>query len=212
LALWQVAGKPVPLAHFGAAPYRNRPLGALDKVANCEHAVAEAIALPTGGRWSLELICGSAAMKIIFLDYDGVLINRESLRTTEAEYPPADESIRLLNDLIKQTDAQIVVSSSWRIRRTLIELQEILEGWGVDGTVLDKTPHYPEQDRGAEIQQWLDDRRKSKGDVEAFVILDDCRDMPTLLDFLVQTEFETGLTREDAEKALQILNQAGATK
>jgi FMN phosphatase YigB (HAD superfamily) len=132
-------------------------------------------------------------MKVIFLDIDGVLL-------------PAGESVRLLNDLIKQTGAKIVVSSCRRIRRDLAELRELLLAWGVEGVVLDKTPHLPESERGVEIQRWLDERKEKEGDVEAFVILDDCGDMPTLLEFLVQTEFETGLTKNDAEKALRILS------
>jgi HAD domain in Swiss Army Knife RNA repair proteins len=148
-------------------------------------------------------------MKVIFLDIDGVLINRECLRTMESDYVPADRSIQLLNALIQQTDAKIVVSSCWRKRRTCAELQELLSGWGVEGVVLDKTPTFPEDARGLEIQQWLAERKKSRGDVESFVILDDCSDMPTLLEFLVQTEFETGLTRRHTEKAVQILMKTG---
>ncbi len=147
-------------------------------------------------------------MKVIFLDIDGVLVNSSSLLTTSDSYIPDSNCLRLLNGLIKRTDSRIVITSAWRIGRTLVELQELLSGWGVDGIVLDKTPNSPnsrEEDRGFEIQLWLDDRKKSRGDVESFVILDDNNHMPKLLDFLIQTKFEPGLTEPDTQKALRIL-------
>jgi HAD domain in Swiss Army Knife RNA repair proteins len=101
----------------------------------------------------------------------------------ESDYIPAEGSVQLLNALIQQTGAKIVVSSCWRKRRTCVELQELLSGWGVEGVVLDKTPTFPEDARGPEIQQWLAERKKSTGDVESFVILDDCSEMPDCLSF-----------------------------
>lgn len=153
-------------------------------------------------------------MKIIFLDIDGVLINSSSLLTPTDSYIPDSKCLRLLNGLIKRTEPRIVITSAWRIERTLVELQELLSGWGVEGIVLDKTPTSPnsrEEDRGFEIQLWLDDRKKNRGDVESFVILDDNNHMPKLLDFLVQTKFEPGLTGHDTQKALRILLESVPT-
>jgi len=78
-------------------------------------------------------------MKVIFLDIDGVLINKASLLKMESDYFPDEKCVQRLNDVIKKTDANIVVSSCWRIGRTLAELRELLAGWGVEGTILDKT-------------------------------------------------------------------------
>ncbi|MGA2647414.1 MAG: HAD domain-containing protein [Candidatus Sulfotelmatobacter sp.] len=147
-------------------------------------------------------------MKVIFLDIDGVLINNASLLNMESSYVPDEKCVQELNELINRTDAKIVVSSCWRIGRTLAELQDLLSGWGIKGIVLDKTPdplNSREKERGLEILRWLAERNKGKDDVESFVILDDNKYMPTLLEFLVQTKFEPGLTRRNAEKALQIL-------
>jgi 16S rRNA C1402 (ribose-2'-O) methylase RsmI len=146
-------------------------------------------------------------MKIIFLDVDGVLINRESCMRGFAKHSP--ECVTVLNDLLKKSDANIVVSSCWRIGRTVIELRDLFNEWGVlPGRVLDKTPHdwQKSEIRGDEIQQWLNQREDIRGDVESFVIIDDDRDMGHLLPRLVQTEFEFGLTTSDAEKALALLN------
>jgi hypothetical protein len=148
-------------------------------------------------------------LKIIFLDIDGVLINEAALRKTVDAYVPDDCCVKRLNDLIRKTDARIVVSSCWRIGRPLPELRKILSGWGIDGPVLDKTPDplaSRAADRGEEIQLWINERKKKKNDVEEFVIIDDNRDMPNLLHVLVQTKFESGLTERNAKKALKILS------
>ena len=147
-------------------------------------------------------------MKIIFLDIDGVLINKASLLKMESNYVPDQKCVQRLNDLIKKPDANIVVSSCWRIGRTLAELRELLAGWGVEGIILDKTSDpisSREGERGLEIQRWLEKRNERRGDVESFVIIDDNKHMPTLLEFLVQTKFESGLTRPNMEQAVQIL-------
>ena len=144
-------------------------------------------------------------MKVVFLDIDGVLINKASLVKMESVYVPDEKCVQRLNDLIKKTDANIVVSSCWRIGRTLAELRELLAGWGVEGIILDKTTDpvkSREKERGFEIQRWLEDRKKSRGDIESFVILDDNKYMPTLLKFLVQTKFEAGLTRHNTGESI----------
>ena len=57
--------------------------------------------------------------------------------------------------------------------------------------------------RGLEIQKWLDDN--PQGENVVFVILDDDSDMEHLMDRLVQTDHEFGLTQEDAGKAILML-------
>ena len=57
-------------------------------------------------------------MKVIFLDIDGVLINKASLLNVESSYVPDEKCVQQLNELINRTDAKIVVSSCWRIGRS----------------------------------------------------------------------------------------------
>lgn len=137
-------------------------------------------------------------MKIIFLDFDGVIV------TAHTRYHSGDPyCVHLLNRVIKKTEAKIVVSSSWRVGCTVEELQTELKGWGVDGEVIDKTPHIHRVIRGLEIDQWL----REHPDVKSYVILDDDADMlPNQL--LVKTSSTHGMDYVDAEKAIQIL---GAT-
>ena len=54
-------------------------------------------------------------MKIIFLDFDGVLINRESLKQASGLQSKAHPScVAALNSIIEVTEASIVVTSTWR--------------------------------------------------------------------------------------------------
>jgi hypothetical protein len=147
-------------------------------------------------------------MRIIFLDFDGVLVNRQSFLTRNALYergsrqqekadPPC---VNALNRIIRETGAYIVVSSSWRLGTPLCELETLLLDWGVRGVVLDKTPVYPSKTRGFEIEGWLQTCAATN-----FVILDDDTDMGALLPRLVKTSFKTGLTEADADKAIALL-------
>lgn len=154
-------------------------------------------------------------MKLIFLDIDGVLNNHESLRFERTRVDgchysfsaPHPNCIEALNFIIAATDAQIVVSSTWR-GLGLKLLREIFTAWGVNGKVVGRTPDLARQhgslwnapERGAEIQEWL----SAHAGAGSFVILDDGDDMGQLRHRLVQTDFEQGLTMSDAKRAIQM--------
>ena len=145
-------------------------------------------------------------MKIIFLDFDGVL-NRfdepESLRAL------SKTCMVHFNALVEKTDASIVVSSVWRLMRTVADLREIMvnAGFKFPAKVIGKTPRlkydpltHPE--RGEEIDVWM---KKFPLDIDSFVILDDDSDMYPHMDKLVQTNSNIGLTPEDVENCIKIL-------
>jgi DNA-binding LacI/PurR family transcriptional regulator len=142
-------------------------------------------------------------VKIIFLDLDGVLVNRAALRARRLDpqhKPAADpEAVAALNHIVESTGAQIVVTSTWREEYSLAELRELLARWGVSGFVVDVTPMG--NARGQEIQEWL-----TLHAAEHFVILDDQSDMERLQAHLVKTETEAGLTMREAEMAIAHLN------
>lgn len=56
--------------------------------------------------------------------------------------------------------------------------------------------------RGDEIQAWL---RQAAVAIDGIVILDDAENMVHLSPWLVRTSVETGLTEEDAERAIGVL-------
>lgn len=146
-------------------------------------------------------------IKVVFLDIDGVLVNRESLRTAGGfRSKGSSDCVAALNRITDETGAVIVVSSTWRRKGRGFVLRT-LRGWGVTGRMIGITPVLNAVDRGEEIQAWLDDYQSRRGEVDAFVILDDDNDMLHLAGKLVQTDFMPGLTVADADQAIMFLSQ-----
>lgn len=118
-------------------------------------------------------------MRIIFLDFDGVLNSHEFI----ARVPPNGGVVGLdpiacerLVDLVERTEARVVVSSTWRHNRDRRQLSDLL-GFNVLGRTprwLHKTPGgiYAAESRGQEIQAWLDAADDYGREVESFVIID----------------------------------------
>lgn len=153
-------------------------------------------------------------MKIVLLDFDGVLNDSNWLRSLEERswIGMIDPSkVELLNQIIKETEAKIVVSSSWRIQNSTEQLQDMLDRCGFNGEVIGCTPaKLSNCFRGNEIQWWLN----KHPEVEKFVILDDESDMLHLKDHLVQTSFGLnegengvgGLKQEHVNEVIRRLN------
>ncbi len=148
-------------------------------------------------------------MKILFLDIDGVLNFRMFFKNSPfpgfLDFERVDPSlIAILNKVIEQTQAKVVISSSWRLDHSIEELQSFLSNFGFIGEIIDRTPAFTFKGkrRGDEINFWLNNNEP----VESFVIIDDSSDMTNLMDHLVQTSFETGITEENAQEAIRILN------
>ena len=166
-------------------------------------------------------------MKVIFLDIDGVLVTHNSIRKHNHHEAFDDEAVKNLNHIIMVTGANLVITSTWRIYHDIKELSDRLDFAGVNTSTLidytpclDKTPAegfilYSCQERGIEIQAWLDrkdwivpmgNRRIFGIELESFVIIDDEADMAHLLPRLVNTDFDTGITTQCAVEAISILN------
>jgi len=151
-------------------------------------------------------------VKVIFLDVDGVLNSLEHFRDTSGKRKcEADQIDRAcvarLNSLTQRTGASIVVSSCWRIGKSLRQLRELFKTVGIQARVVGKTPHTNKisRPRGDEIQSWIDSRKYAP---DSFVILDDDSDMAHLKCRLVQTSFEHGgLLDEHIERAVVMLQE-----
>lgn len=157
-------------------------------------------------------------MKIIFLDFDGVIT------TLKSKYKLDKEALDLLGEIIDATDAKIVISSSWRrhtLEDTIKELQNTSDFRmnGLEFPFIDKIVGVTERIfgfaltnkdkhisllRGVEIREYL----KEHSEVTNYVILDDDRDI--LLDqkdHFVNTDTYEGLTKENVKQAINILNE-----
>src|SRR5690606_17731337 len=93
--------------------------------------------------------------KVVFLGFDGVLVNRESLRTASGfRSKGSSDCVAALNRITDKTGAVIVVSSTWRRKGRGFVLRT-LRAWGVTGRMIGITPVLNAVDRGEEIQAWL---------------------------------------------------------
>lgn len=115
-----------------------------------------------------------------------------------------ERAIIQLKKIVKATNAEIVLSSSWRwYKETRDKVHYQLQQKGID--FVDTTPENIDisLSRGAEIKLWLD----IHPEVEKFVILDDDDlRIEEYLPYHVKTTFRYGLTREKAAEAIKILN------
>lgn len=149
--------------------------------------------------------------KVIFLDIDGVLNDEETNATTPSGHVGIrDKKVKLLKKIVEATDAKVVISSDWRLCDHAIDkdykyLRNKLKYVG-NIEIYGTTPNINWQHRGAEIRRWLQDNPT----VKDYVILDDIE----FNDFypkdfykhVVITDFYYGLTEEDVDEAIHILN------
>jgi hypothetical protein len=137
---------------------------------------------------------------VIFLDIDGVL--NTLLEVKELSLPLDRDCVKVLNHVIEQSQAKVVISSIWRLYYKLDEIGVILKRFGFEGQIIGRTPEIKGAVRGEEIKTWL----QIYGDaVDRFVILDDRNDMADLKGQLVQTMINEGMTARHGRKALKVL-------
>lgn len=174
-------------------------------------------------------------MKYIFLDIDGVL--NSDIYMASAKYlaecaalgvtPTGFEivvkahhlhldpaAIKLVNDLVERSGAKVILSSTWRVRYSLFEMNAMLKMRGASFEISDKTPAKMSRTlREMDIKGYLNFLKLTEDIVpEAFVILDDIDEFPKLKDHFVQTTEKEGLTQEGIAKALKILGVEDGAK
>lgn len=155
-------------------------------------------------------------MKVIFLDFDGVL---NSFRTVVAfgryGFPPREEkhfmrselrldpvAIGLVRDLCEKSGAKVVISSTWRIGTPIEHFIRLFGAYGwQDAPVIDKTPQL-DGFRGTEIMRWLEEHQT----VTHHVIFDDDSDFHPGQPLIKTTRFD-GLIHKNYVDALEILGE-----
>lgn len=150
-------------------------------------------------------------MRVIFLDFDGVIVTRRGPRSTAEEDQgrllPDPALVARLNDITNATGAKVVVSSTWRLGRTVEDLRALLVAADFAGQVIDVTPWGVDGrhvERGYEIHDWL----SRHPEVESFVVLDDDSDRGPLTSGrwrVVRGGFDRGMDETDVAEAVRIL-------
>lgn len=157
-------------------------------------------------------------MKIIFLDFDGVLNNHKWLTRKDRinlKWPIRDicpDNVKALNRITELTGAKIVITSTWRLGHTDNGLRELFNEAGITGemvgqtAVLDVVSGQYDLPRGCEIDQFI--QTMDRGLVDTYVILDDDADMLyKQRDNFIQVNGKYGLTADEVLKAIDILNK-----
>lgn len=151
--------------------------------------------------------------RIIFLDIDGVLNSVKYDRERTDKEGNIDETrMVLLKELVDSTNAEIVLSSSWRKHWSIdddecdhigIKLNSTFQKYGLK--IRDKTPVLSALERSIEIQTWLDEHLC---EIQSFVIIDDMfGGWGPLANNLVKTDnrIGRGLEMKHVEMAKRVL-------
>lgn len=148
-------------------------------------------------------------MRLLFLDVDGV-INSDAwydqyLSAGERiPRPPIDPvAVARLDQIVRETGAHIVLSTSWRLGYP--ELPRWLVERGCSGVFVGVTPDLWPRDRGHEIAMWLNETSRKGVPIRNVCILDDNADMASLTPWLVQTDHRVGLQDHDVDRAVALL-------
>lgn len=165
-------------------------------------------------------------MKIIFLDFDGVVTAKNGtpgsyMTHGPEEYGPTPVCVNRLMKLVKDSGAKIVISSNWRKfdvdgpgsiwkNPCYGGIKNPLPGFipRLGDAYLESLPVI-KLCKAAVADYWL----LRKTDVKSFVALDDVcwlegyGSFKTFKGRYINTDPETGLTDEDCEKALEILSR-----
>ena len=151
-------------------------------------------------------------MKILFLDFDGVLNNAEHRSTYGNIGAGIDRTkLALVKKLIDATDAKIVLTTSlktyWNKDPDKCDYygQVINDEFSKFGLqIYDKTPVLENEKREDEIFQWFVDNSATKN----YVAIDDgFLTSGFLMGHFVRTSDKEGLEEEHIEKAIEILNK-----
>lgn len=171
-------------------------------------------------------------MKVLFLDFDGVLNDQafyEHVKDFPSKYSGhATDRVKRTASIhinpynvqnlkyILKTDPEvrIVVSSTWRKLFTIDQLKWILKKHGVPADKIIGTTEVPGPGKMEGRSSWGNPDMIQRGDlclkwanennVTEFVCVDDDDDFDSVRDRFVRTNYKNGLTRSKAESVLKL--------
>ena len=167
--------------------------------------------------------------QIIFLDFDGVLNTKfyqelkQQGKIRQDEYGVLFDphSVRQLERIIKTTNADIVVESSWKYLG-LDAMKELWKVRNLPGRIIDITPSRISDEyllssdlenihpsmlhcKGIEISSWLS--KYETQDIRYVIIDDEYVILNSKLSHFILTNPYEGITEEQANQAISILNE-----
>lgn len=116
---------------------------------------------------------------VMFLDIDGCLATRKEYATNQQKYwnkntianelkipyPYNEKCVKIFNSILKETDAQIILSSDWKHHWSLSEMDKIFKLNKITKSPQDVTPDFNvspndlARNRAYEIQSYITKRR-----------------------------------------------------
>jgi hypothetical protein len=141
----------------------------------------------------------------IFLDIDGVLATNQELKIHKSKwynnntYPFNKNCVNTLNKILVKTNAEIILSSTWRRVFELDELEKIFKFNNINKSPIDKTPVLG--DRDSEIREFITSKKLSK-----FVIIDDSQ-LTGYRERFIKTNPDKGLQNEHYKKIIKLLKE-----
>ena len=156
----------------------------------------------------------------IFLDIDGVLNHQEWYTKTPPQERKIDidpEKVKMLNDMISSLGGNnkvvMVCSSTWRLGRTVEELNILFKEVGATFKFESKTPHFDHGFRGLEINKWIEDKSefyfgKVYYKFHSYAIIDDDSDMClNQAEKFFRINTQTGITFNDIHRIKNYLER-----
>ena len=143
---------------------------------------------------------------ILFLDFDGVLNTPRTWTRRPVHARLESRLVRRVARICVQSNARIVISSSWRCSHGLEELRGLLALKGLRRSYVIDTTRDLQSKRQTEILAWLAEHPECSN----YAILDDDTAGDGEWDALrlrwVRVDSETGVTDDDVRAALRILS------
>lgn len=153
-------------------------------------------------------------------NYLEIRFNHLFINATEMEFYNGyivSENLENFNRIIDATNADIVLSSDWRFINDgnynnvadIDFVRRLFEVRGIKGNVVGLTPYIFKHPRDIEILRYIKSNNIKDTKI---VVIDDLReageairDIPDSL--FIWTNYNTGLTKEEADKAIEFLNK-----
>lgn len=172
-------------------------------------------------------------MKILFLDFDGVINSQQWMWKRAAALVSENtiwheeglishhfdiEAVARINKVLATTGAKVVVSSAWRKSGNLEFVRDLLAIHEFEGEIIDTTPVLYDHDsdntsvgtlstltRGDEITHWL----KEHPEVTKYAVIDDApfTSFISHLEVFVKTRFMHGVKDEHVDQLILLLGK-----